>query len=261
MNLQNVKVAVGIPVRMNSSRFPGKPLCLIDGKTMLSRVYSACKSSELATDVFIAGCDSEVEEVALLGEMRYLATEPKIDRPSVRVAHAAQSLNLSSRDIVVVVQGDEPLIRGEMIDDTIKSLMANPEIEITNMCAVVTQKEMMDAAEIKVVVDLNMYAMYMSRAPIPPVAHESENSISGLKQVCVFGFRWESLQRLAFELSPSPLEQRESIEMNRVLEHGMKIKMIKSIFDTKSVDTESDRLEVERLIQSHSQPGRNQSSI
>ncbi len=259
MNFQDVKVIVGIPARMGSSRFPGKPLCLIDGETMLSRVYNACKSSELATDVFIAGCDSEVEEVALLGEMKYIATEPEIDRPSVRVAHAAQSLNLYSKDIVVVVQGDEPLIRGQMIDDTIKTLMANPEIEITNMCAVVTEKEMLDTAEVKVVVDLNMYAMYMSRAPIPSVAHDSEDSRSGLKQVCVFGFRWESLQRLAFELSPSPLEQRESIEMNRVLEHGMKIKMIKSSFVTKSVDTESDRRDVERLIQSNSQRGCNQS--
>jgi len=242
-----MKIVIGIPARMGSTRFPGKPLCDILGKTMLEHCYRRCSFSKYATELFIAACDPEIQSVAGNFDGNVIMTDRAISRPGLRVAAAAQTLDLNDDDIVVVVQGDEPLVHPDMIDLAIQPLLDEPDIFVSNLCARLSENEWTDPGEIKVVCDLNMNAMYMSRAAIPSIAHE-EKRAEWWKQVCIMPFRWHFMKRFNHDLSPTPLELQESIEMIRALQHGYKVRMVPSPYMSKSVDTDSDRKAVEIIM-------------
>ena len=233
---------------MGSSRFPGKPLCKIKGKTMIEHCYKRCELSNYASDLFVATCDEEIkEEVESFGGKAFM-TDKDIQRPGLRVAEAAKKLALKEDDIVVVVQGDEPLVHPDMIDLAVKPLLDNDDIFVSNLVSELSEKEWRDPGEIKVVCDLSMNAMYMSRSPIPSIDHQEEKTF-WWKQVCIMPFRWHFMRHFNDELLPTPLEKQESIEMIRALQHGYKVRMVPSPYISKSVDTEEDRLEVERIIE------------
>ena len=157
------KIIVGIPARMGSSRFPGKPLCLINGMSMIEHCYRRALLSKNIDEVFIAICDKELEIFAIQNKFNYVMTDPNISRPGLRVAEACKIKNLSDNDIVVVIQGDEPLITPKMIDLSLQPFFEDHNIEIVNLCKEIGLDEMNDPNEIKVVCDLYMNAMYMSR--------------------------------------------------------------------------------------------------
>jgi len=242
-----MRVVVGIPARMGSTRFPGKPLCNILGMPMIEHCYKRSSLSAYSTDVFIAACDEEIKDVVTSFDGNVIMTDPKIQRPGLRVAAAAQELNLNDDDIVVVVQGDEPLVHPDMIDLAIKPLLDDDEVLVSNLCAKVSLDEWQDPAEIKVVCDLNMNAIYMSRAPIPSIDHEEERA-DWWRQVCIMPFRWGFMKKFNHELTQTSLELQESVEMNRAIQHGYKVRMVPTEFISKSVDTEADRLIVEELM-------------
>lgn len=242
-----MRVVVGIPARMGSTRFPGKPLCNILGLPMIEHCYKRSSLSAYSTDVFIAACDKEIKDVVTSFGGNVIMTDPKIQRPGLRVAAAAQELNLDDDDIVVVVQGDEPLVHPDMIDLAIKPLLDDDEVLVSNLCAKVSVDEWQDPAEIKVVCDLSMNAIYMSRAPIPSIDHEEERA-DWWRQVCIMPFRWGFMKKFNHELTPTSLELQESVEMNRAIQHGYKVRMVPTEFISKSVDTEADRLIVEELM-------------
>ena len=243
-------VVVGIPARMGSSRFPGKPLCDILGISMIEHVYKRCKLSDNVDLVFVAACDHEVREVVEGFGGMVVMTDPDISRPALRVAEACTKIKgLKENDIVVVVQGDEPMVRPEMIDLAIEPILKDSKIMCVNLVSSLTDDQWLDPNEIKVVTDLEMNALYMSRSPIPSKIHKESfkaNSVQ-FRQVCIFPFFKSNLLNFV-KLSPTPLEQAESIEMLRAVEHGHRIRMVYSPYDTKSVDTESDRIEVEILL-------------
>ena len=242
-----MKIIVGIPVRMGSTRFPGKPLCDILGMSMIEHCYRRCSLSKYATDLFIAACDEEIKKEAELFGARVIMTDPNISRPGLRVATAAEKLDLEEEDIVVVVQGDEPLVHPNMIDLAIQPLLNEENIYVTNLCAELPDEEWSDPGEIKVVCDLDMNAMYMSRSPIPSLVHEEQRT-TWWKLVCIMPFKWHFMKKFNHDLIPTPLERQESIEMIRALQHGYKVRMVRSSFLSKSVDTNSDRLEVEKIM-------------
>jgi 3-deoxy-manno-octulosonate cytidylyltransferase (CMP-KDO synthetase) len=244
-----MKVVVGIPARMGSTRFPGKPLCDILGLPMIQHCYQRSSLSAYSTDVFVAACDKEIKDAVESFGGTVIMTDPNIQRPGLRVAAAAEQLNLADDDIVVVVQGDEPLVHPEMIDLAIKPLLENSDIYVSNLCASVSFSEWNDPGEIKVVCDLDMNAMYMSRAPIPSIDHE-EKRADWWKQVCIMPFRWSFMKKFIYDLAPTNLELQESIEMIRAIQHGFKVRMVPSDFISKSVDTEQDRLMVEEIMKS-----------
>ena len=242
------RIVVGIPARMGSTRFPGKPLCLIKGKSMIEHCYKRCSLSEYTTDLFVAACDKEIEaEVKSFGG-NVIMTDPDIQRPGLRVAAAAETLNLSDDDIVVVVQGDEPLVHPDMIDIAIQPLLEDSSLLVSNLANELSKDEWNDPGEIKVVCDLNMNAMYMSRSPMPSIDHE-EMRTQWWKQVCIMPFRWHFMKHFNHVLTPTPLELQESIEMIRALQHGYKVRMVPSPFVSKSVDTEEDRKIVDKLME------------
>ena len=242
-----MKIVIGIPARMGSTRFPGKPLCSIAGMSMLEHCYIRCSLSKYATNLFIATCDDEIKEAGQKFGADVIMTAKNIQRPGLRVAEAAETLNLDDDDIVVVVQGDEPLVHPEMIDIAIEPLLKEKDVFVSNLCATASLEDLNDPGEIKVVCDLQMNALYMSRSAIPSIAHE-EIRAQWLKQVCIMPFRWHFLKKFNNELSQTPLEMQESIEMIRAIQHGYKVRMIPSKFLSKSVDSEVDRKVVEKMM-------------
>jgi len=242
-----MKIVVGIPARMGSTRFPGKPLCDISGMTMIEHCYKRCSLSKYATSQFVAACDSEIQQAVKSFGGKVIMTDRNIQRPGLRVASAAETLGLDDDDIVVVVQGDEPLVHPDMIDLAVQPLLDESDVFVSNLAAELTEAEWQDPGEIKVVCDLNMNAMYMSRAPIPSVDHE-EKRTKWWKQVCIMPFRWHFMKKFNNDLQPTPLELQESIEMIRAFQHGYKVRMVPSPYISKSVDTDLDRILVTEMM-------------
>jgi 3-deoxy-manno-octulosonate cytidylyltransferase (CMP-KDO synthetase) len=242
-----MKTVIGIPARMGSTRYPGKPLCDILGKPMIEHCYRRCALSKYATNLFVAACDEKIRLAVDRFGGNVIMTDPGIQRPGLRVAAAAETLGLADDDIVVVVQGDEPLVHPDMIDLAIQPLLDEPDVFVSNLCATASAEDLQDPGEIKVVCDLEMNALYMSRSPIPSVAHE-EKRAAWWKQVCIMPFRWHFMKRFNHELSPTPLELQESIEMIRAMQHGYKVRMVPSPYASKSVDTDNDRRQAEALM-------------
>lgn len=240
-----------IPARMASSRFPGKPLADIHGVPMIGHVYFRSIMSSLLDEVYIATCDQEIMDYAASIGARAVMTANTHERASDRTAEAMIKIERETGrrvDIVVMIQGDEPMIFPEMIDRAVSPFLEDPEVLVSNlMTPLKTREEHEDPNEVKVVVDSQNNALYFSREPIPS-RKKGYDEVPMFKQVCIIPFRRDFLLKFN-ELKPTPLEEIESVDMLRVLEHGMKVKMVPSEYDTYSVDTQQDLDHVVRLMQ------------
>ena len=239
-----------IPARMASTRFPGKPLAKITGKPMIDHVYFRSKAAIILNDVYVATCDKEIEEYCARNNMKVVMTRDTHQRASDRTAEAVSKIEKSTEkkaDIVVMIQGDEPMLRPEMIDLAIRPMLEDKSILVTNLMAKLnSREESQDPNEIKVVVDKDNFALYFSREPIPSDKKWAKD-ISAYKQVCIIPFRGDFLTEFN-ELTSFPLEIVESIDMLRVLENGYKVKMVYSPYETYSVDTAEDLRRVEKIM-------------
>jgi 3-deoxy-manno-octulosonate cytidylyltransferase (CMP-KDO synthetase) len=212
---------------------------------MIEHVFKRCQFAKNIDKIFIAACDEEVKTVAESFGCKVIMTDKGIERPALRVASACDKLNLDDDDIIVVVQGDEPLIHPEMIDLAVAPLLADPSIQVGTLIANATEDEWLDTNEVKVVVDLQDNIMFMTRSPVPS---NTRNAIGPrLKQVAIMPFRKKFL--VSFDSLPMlPYEMVESIELLRALENGIKVKGIRSGYQSISVDTEPDRRDAETLM-------------
>jgi 3-deoxy-manno-octulosonate cytidylyltransferase (CMP-KDO synthetase) len=240
-----MKVVIGIPARMGASRFPGKPLCEILGMSMIEHVYRRCLLAKNVDHIFIAACDDIVKDVVEQFGGQALMTHPDITRPGLRVAEACKQIDLEDDDIVVVVQGDEPLVHPDMIDLAIEPLLKDSRIQVATLVALATEAEWLDPNEVKVLVDNNNDILFMTRSPVPS---NTRNDIGPrLKQVAIMPFRKKFL--VEFDaMKMMPYEAVESIELLRAVEHGVKVRAIHSKFQSISVDTEPDRQEAESAM-------------
>jgi 3-deoxy-manno-octulosonate cytidylyltransferase (CMP-KDO synthetase) len=240
-----MKIIIGIPARMGSSRFPGKPLKKILGKSMIEHVYKRCLLAKSVDDVFVATCDEEIKyEVESFGGRAYM-TDRDILRPGLRVASACEQMNLNDDDVVVVVQGDEPLVYPEMIDIAVKPLIVDSEVQLLTLIANANETEWNDPNEVKVTIDINNDVLMMSRSQIP----SNFWKIIGprYKQVAIMPFRKKFL--IDFQnILPTSLELAEQVELMRAVENGVKVRTALSTFNTVSVDTEPDLLEAENTM-------------
>jgi len=231
-----------IPARMASSRFPGKPLAKIGDMPMIGHVYYRSKLSKTLSEVYIATCDREIMDYAESIGAKAVMTLATHERASDRAAEAMITIekDLAHKvDIVVMIQGDEPMLHPEMIDEVLKPIIDNPDIHVVNLMSLMnSREEHEDPNEVKVVTDTQGFALYFSREPIPS-RKKWEKDIPMLKQVCLIPFRRDFLLKFN-ELPPTPLEIIESVDMLRVLEHGYDVKMVKTNFSTYSVDTPED---------------------
>jgi len=239
-----------IPARMASTRFPGKPLAKISGKAMIYHVYKRSKMAKTLKDVYIATCDKEIEEYSLENGMNVIMTKDTHQMASDRASEAMLKIEKEKSekiDIVVMIQGDEPMVFPEMIDLATRPMVEDESIQVTNLASLLKNKEEAEDANIvKVVFDRDNHALYFSRNPVPSEKKAKED-ISRYKQVPIIPFRRDFL--ITFNnLSRTPLEIIESVDMLRVLEHGYKVKMVLSEFSTYGVDTPADLERVERLM-------------
>lgn len=246
MESQDMKIVAIIPARMGSTRFPGKPLCPILGLPMIEHVYRRTAMCGALDAVYVATCDQEIMDAVASFGGQALMTSPRHERASDRVAEAMETL---AADIVVMVQGDEPMVHPEMIDASLGPFFSQDQ---RNICvnltvAIKTESDFANPNTIKVVMDAENYAVYMSREAIPTRQLQPFGQIPAYKQVCIIPFTAAGLT-LFNQLPPTPLEKAESIDMLRFIEHGYKVKMVETPHDTQAVDTEADRLLVENLM-------------
>ncbi len=240
-----------IPARMASSRFPGKPLALIHNMPMIGHVYNRSKMSKALCEVYVATCDREiVEYIDSIGGKAIMTTDTH-ERATDRTAECLLKVEADTGrriDIIVMIQGDEPMLRPEMIGLAVAPILHDESIDVVNLMAPLkNEQEHKDPNEVKVVVDQHDYALYFSREPIPSRKKGAE-VVPMFKQVCVIPFRRNFLLKFN-QLTPTPLEIVESVDMLRILEHGYRVKMVRSDYRTYSVDTPDDlKIVVKEMI-------------
>ncbi len=253
MRKKKNKILLIIPARMSSTRFPGKPLKKINGKEMIGHVYDNCKMEKNIDVIAVATCDIEIKQyIDKLGGYCVM-TSKKHERASDRCAEALKKIEKNYRmkfDIVIMVQGDEPLVTSKMIKQAYTPLVNNKKILISNLLGKIRDNsEHKDKNCIKVVCDKFGDALYFSRQPIPNIQNVTSSYYG--KQVCIIPFRRDFLLKYT-TLKPTILEKKESIDMLRVLEHGFKVKMIPTNHTSLPVDTKYDLKKVEKFLQTKS---------
>ena len=239
------RIVAVIPARMASSRFPGKPLAPLLGLPMIEHVFRRVKRCSQLDDVYVATCDDEIRNVAEGFGARVVMTSTAHERATDRVAEAAQHF---AADIIVMIQGDEPMITPDMIEAAIDPMRFDLSISCINLVhGIDSQREFNDPNTIKVAADLNGNALYFSRSPIPAVQLGKTQTAKIFKQICVIPFRRECVQEFA-QLPSTPLELAESIDMLRLLEHGKSVRLVETEVYTHAVDTPADLQLVEKLM-------------
>ena len=206
--------------------------------------------SKILDEVYVATCDKEIADYIHSIGGKAVMTADTHERASDRCAEAMLTIEKetgSVSDIVVMIQGDEPMLVPDMIDKAVAPLNQDASILVSNLMSdMADQAEHEDPNEVKVVVDQDNFALYFSREPIPTRKKGAKN-IPMFKQVCVIPFRRDFLLKFN-QLTPTPLEIVESVDMLRVLEHGMKVKMVPVSFETYSVDTPEDLKIVDEVM-------------
>lgn len=239
-----------IPARMGSSRFPGKPMAPILGTPMIGHVYKRVAQSNALESTVVATCDKEIFDYIESIGGKPIMTSAAHERASDRCAEALvklEKVNNTRYDIVVMVQGDEPMTHPEMIYEAVQPMIEDASIQVVNLMSDITDiSEFEDLNCIKVVCDVNSNALYFSREPIP--TRSKVGFVPMRKQVCIIPFRREFLLEYT-ALKPTPLEIAESVDMMRVLEYGGKVRMVPTKYRTKAVDTMADLLEVQRQME------------
>ncbi|MBP6671504.1 MAG: 3-deoxy-manno-octulosonate cytidylyltransferase [Bacteroidetes bacterium] len=240
-----------IPSRFASTRLPGKPLVDICGKTMVQRVYEQAMKSSLLTNVVVATDDSRIETAVRQFGGNVQMTPEDIQSGSDRIALVAKDLQA---DIVVNIQGDEPLIDPLLIDQTIRALMEDKSAVVaTAVKQTSSHQDIFNPNVVKVVLDKDQYALYFSRSPIPHVrdAKRDEEWFAGTvfyKHFGIYVYRADFLQHYT-TLKPSPLETAEKLEQLRILENGYRIKCVITEYESQPVDTPEDLNKVIQIIQ------------
>jgi len=237
------KTTVIIPTRMGSSRFPGKPLAKILDLPMIEHVRRRASFCDLVDEVYVATCDEEIREAVESYGGKVIMTAPTHERCTDRVEEAALILDA---DIVVNVQGDEPVLLPHVVQDAVQPLLERDDVLCTCVVYPITDvAELQDANVVKVVLDQNNWIMYFSRSPIP--YFKTNENYPLYKQSGITAFQKEFLHQYS-RLAPTPLEKAESVDMLRILEHGYKILGVVTPYVSIGVDIPSDITRVEKLI-------------
>jgi 3-deoxy-manno-octulosonate cytidylyltransferase (CMP-KDO synthetase) len=248
---ERMNILALIPARMGSSRFPGKPMAHISGKPMIGHVYERVAKSPLLTTTAVATCDREIFDYIESIGGKAVMTADTYERASDRCAEALLRLEQEygiRYDIVVMVQGDEPMTHPDMIAEAVQPMLDDASIQVVNLLGTISAlAEFEDRNCIKVVCDLNLNALYFSREPIPTRSKASNVPMG--KQVCIIPFRRDYLLKYT-SLAPTPLEIAESVDMMRILEWGGKVRMVPTRYVSQSVDTPEDLIIVEERMKS-----------
>jgi 3-deoxy-manno-octulosonate cytidylyltransferase (CMP-KDO synthetase) len=241
------KIIAFIPSRYESTRFPGKPLALIAGKPMIQRVYERTLSSTHIAEAFVATDDQRIFQCVQGFGGKAVMTGPTHPSGTDRIAEAVLRLGLSDQDLVVNVQGDQPAFDPSCLPDLLRPFREGSDLPMsTLMIRMREREEIENPNNVKVVTDTKGFALYFSRSPIPFYRDPAENQ-GVQKHLGFYAYPVRFLKVFA-RLSPGPLESAEKLEPLRALEHGFKIKVEETRFDSIEVDMPKDIAKVERLV-------------
>ncbi len=239
-----------IPARMASTRFPGKPLAEIRGIPMIGHVYYRSVLCQRLDKIYIATCDEEICAYAASIGAPCIMTAETHERASDRTAEALQKIEAVEGervDVVVMIQGDEPMLQPDMLDVAVTRLLDDPNLGImTLMAEIKTDEEFESPNTVKMVVAQNGDALYLSREPIPS-RKKTTAPVPMLKQLGLISFRRDYLLHF-YSLDPTPLEIIESVDVMRVLEHGDRLGTALVADLSIGVDTPGDLERVNALM-------------
>ena len=242
-----MKVVGVIPARYGSSRFEGKVLAQILNKPMIQWVYEQASKSVLLDELVVAVDDPRVEKVINDFGGKAIMTGTHHQSGTDRIAETVADMDA---DIVVNIQGDQPVFDPLMVDEAVQPLLDHPEIEMSTLKTEIKSQDFHDPAVVKVVVDINNFALYFSRSLIPYPRHDQ--GLRVFEHIGLYVYRKSFLQKLS-TLPQTCLEKLESLEQLRVLENGYKIYVVETKSDRAagvSVDTPEELEKVEKLIKS-----------
>ncbi len=236
-----------IPARYASTRFPGKPLASLLGKPMIQHVYERAKAAPLLEQVVVATDDERIKKVVEAFGGEALMTSPEHSCGTERLAEAAEILRLAEDDIVVNIQGDQPLLEPAVIEELVRPLLLNSELPMATVAVpIVREEELNDPNRVKVVLNREGLALYFSRSPIPFYRVPGPKP-SYLRHIGLYAYRRDFLETFV-RLEPSELEQAEKLEQLRALEYGYPIAVSITKYDCPEVDTPEDLKRVEELM-------------
>ncbi|MEN8163517.1 MAG: 3-deoxy-manno-octulosonate cytidylyltransferase [Acidobacteriota bacterium] len=233
-----------IPARWASTRFPGKPLAEIAGEPMIAHVIRRAAAAETISEVVVATDDERIAQASVAAGAAAIMTG-ECPSGTDRVAEAARQR--PGWDLVVNIQGDEPLLSARNIDVLVEGMALAPQVAMGTLCRPLPDDRRNDPNAVKVVRGLDGRALYFSRSAIPFRRETAERQVSALLHLGIYAFTRVGLQTFV-GLEPSPLEKMESLEQLRALENGMDILVLDALDEAIGVDTPEDLQRVERLL-------------
>ncbi|SFT85263.1 3-deoxy-manno-octulosonate cytidylyltransferase (CMP-KDO synthetase) [Lishizhenia tianjinensis] len=241
-----MKVLGVIPSRYGSSRFPGKPLIDIKGKSMIQRVYEGAKQSSLLDELVVATDDQRiVDEVEAFGG-KVMLTAAHHPSGTDRCAEVAEQY--ADYDVVINIQGDEPLVNPKQLD-ALLAVFKDSKVEIATLATRnISEEDVQNPNRIKLVCNAEQEALYFSRSAIPNQHHAKQSALENFpffKHIGLYAYKTEVLMKLT-QLEPSLLEQVESLEQLRWMYYGYKIKVVETDLETPNIDTPDD---LEKVLQ------------
>ena len=230
-----MKIILVIPARYASTRFPGKPLIDINGKSMIHRVYDQCKQAIDPSLIYVATDDERIENHCNKLGIQTIMTSSNCKTGTDRVAEVAEKIDA---DYYINVQGDEPVFNPNDIQNILEILpKANGGI-VNGYCEILTREEFFSVSTPKVVFRADERLLYMSRSPIP--GNKQKEYRFGYRQVCIYGFPKNALEMIAKNNDKTPFEEQEDIEILRFLELGYDVQMVELSNESIPVDNPED---------------------
>ncbi|MFO8233795.1 MAG: 3-deoxy-manno-octulosonate cytidylyltransferase [Bacteroidales bacterium] len=241
-----------IPARHDSTRFPGKPLAKISGKTMVQYVFEQCRKA--LANVYVATDDERIESEVNNFKGNVIMTAEHHQSGTDRLAEAITLINKkegSNYDVVINVQGDEPFVQPEQIKELTDCFNSSTTEIATLIKKTNSNEEVFNPNIPKVVINKNSEALYFSRSPIPYLRNIEKDKWqehhSFNKHIGMYGYRYDILKKIT-QLEPSSLEKAESLEQNRWLENGFRIKVAYTNYENHSIDTPEDLEKVSKKM-------------
>lgn len=235
-------VVVAIPARWGSTRLPGKPLRLILGQPMIQHVFERVRHAPGVSRAVVLTDDERIARVVRDFGGAVEMTPETCESGTDRIAWAAREWDA---EVVINVQGDEPLIDPQVVSALATHLVEHPDDAMATVAAPAEADILDDPNAVKVVLDRQGFALYFSRAPIPFPRHGGIQK--PLRHLGIYGYRRETLLEFA-SLDPTPLERTESLEQLRALENGIRIRVLEAARAVPGVDTEDDLAKVAHLL-------------
>jgi 3-deoxy-manno-octulosonate cytidylyltransferase (CMP-KDO synthetase) len=242
-----VQIVCIIPSRYESSRFPGKPLADLCGKPMIQHVYDRVLRAKTVSSAAVATDDERIFAAVRAFGGQAVMTSARHRSGTDRIAEAVETMGLKDDDIVVNIQGDQPLFVPAQVDEVARPLLADASVPMSTLIyRIVRDEEINHPNAVKVVFDRDHFALYFSRAAIPFVRDPGEKA-EYFKHHGIYAYRRDFLRTFT-ALSEGVLERLEALEQLRALEHGYRIKVVVTPHDSVEVDTPQELERVRRLL-------------